>query len=290
MRRAAACLTFLMLAPAAGAQIRASEVASVSQIVDGTTIVVQYSRPRVKGRMPVFGSKLAHWGETWTPGANYATTLDVDHAVSIDGHAVPKGKYSMWMVLKQDGNWTMVLEPKFRIFHMDPPDSSVEQIRFPIRAESAAITETLTWSFPAYDASSATFEFRWADRRVAMQIAVPPSLRVELAAADAAPYLGRYAYEEPVPNAPAKKSTFVVFHDAGVMKARWEPNDQYMQTFALIRIGADTFAPGLYENGRIYEVLRPDMIFTFSRTNGRVASLEVRYDDDSLGGRATRLP
>jgi len=284
-------LVALALALPAHAQIRASEVASVMQTIDGTTITVQFSRPRVRGRTPTFGSRLAHWGETWTPGANFATTFDVDRPVTLDGHAVPKGKYSVWMVLRQDGDWTLVLDPRAHIFHMDPPDSTAQQIRFGVRAVPGPFTETLTWSFPEYTASGATLAFQWATTRVAMQVGVAPSLRVELPAAEAAPYVGRWAYEEPNDKGPPKKSTFTVFHDGGVMKARWEPNDAYMDTFALIRLAPDTFAPGLYDkDGRIYEVLRPDMTFTFSRANGAVASLEVRYGDDSLGGRATRIP
>ena len=124
-----------------------------------------------------------------------------------------------------------------------------------------------------------------------MAVGVEPSLRVELPAADAAPYVGRYAYEEPVPNGAPRRSTFVVFHDGGVLKARWEPNDEYMGTFALIRLAPDTFAPGLYDKeGRIYEVLRPDMTVTFTRGSGRVTGLEVRGEDDSLAGKATRSP
>ena len=90
-------LTSLVALPGHGhAQVRASELAIVSQTIDGTVITVEYSRPRVRGRSPVFG-KLVTWGEVWTPGANWATTLDVSKDVTIDGHPLPRGKYSVWM-------------------------------------------------------------------------------------------------------------------------------------------------------------------------------------------------
>jgi len=67
--------------------------------------------------------------------------------------------------------------------------------------------------------------------------------------------------------------------------------DDYMKKFALIRIGPDTFAPGLYdEKGELYEVLRPDLIVEFTRTNGRGTSLELRDDQDKSQGRAVRDP
>ena len=87
--------------------MRASEFATLSQTVDGTTITVEYSRPRTRGRSPVYGTPIVAWGEVWTPGANWATTLDVSNDVAINGHPVPKGKYSVWMEVEQ-GDWTVI--------------------------------------------------------------------------------------------------------------------------------------------------------------------------------------
>jgi len=42
-----------------------------------------------------------------------------------------------------------------------------------------------------------------------------------------------------------------------VLKGAFDPMDDYMKSFALIRVGPDAFAPGLYdEKGAIYEVMR----------------------------------
>ena len=95
---------------------RLSEEASVSQTVDGTRISVEYFRPRARGRDPLFG-KVVHWNETWTPGANWATTLEVNKDIKLDGHALAKGRYSVWMVPRQAGNWTLVLDPQHRRWH-----------------------------------------------------------------------------------------------------------------------------------------------------------------------------
>src|SRR6185369_7549939 len=84
------------LPAAVHAQLRASALASVSQMLDGTTITVAYSRPRARGRTleRVFSGN-GEWGKPWTPGANMATTLDVTRDVSLNGHAVAKGTYSV---------------------------------------------------------------------------------------------------------------------------------------------------------------------------------------------------
>ena len=92
--RLAAAFAIGLLAPRtpALAQVRASEIGSMTQFLDGTKITIQYSRPRLRGRDPVFGTRAVHWGEVWTPGANFATTFEVDKNIKLDGHPVPKGK------------------------------------------------------------------------------------------------------------------------------------------------------------------------------------------------------
>src|SRR5690349_18001756 len=116
-----------------GAQIRASEIGSMSQTIDGTVITMEYSRPRARGRDPLFGTKAVHWDETWTPGANWATTFHVNKPVKINGYPVAKGKYSVWMKVKEKGPWTFILEPDNHRYHMEPPDSSAKQIRIPVK-------------------------------------------------------------------------------------------------------------------------------------------------------------
>ncbi len=272
------------------AQIRASELATVAQTIDGTRITIDYSRPRARGRKEIFGTQDVGWNEVWTPGANFTTTLETTSDVKLDGHAVPKGKYSVWLVVRQSGPWSFVLDPRPHLFHMRHPDSTATQIRFPVRAESAPFTEVLTWSFPDIRATGATLAMSWINTRVSVEVDVPPSLVVELPVAAAAPYLGRYTFEPMSREDSAKKKQdqVVVTYENGVLKGRFDPNVPYMNTFALIRIGPDSFAPGIYEKGVIYEVLRPDMIFDFTRAGDRATAVELRDADDKLEGRATR--
>ena len=276
----------------ANAQIRASELGSITQVIDGTKISVTYSRPRTRGRQQLFGSKVAHWGEVWTPGANWATVLEVSRDVTLNGQAVPKGKYSVWMVLRERGDWTTVLDPNSRIFHMDPPDSSAKQIRISTPVDQAPAVDVLTWSMPALTASGGTLTMQWGTTRATLTVAVTPTLEVTTPVADAQAYVGRYEYREVKPSpGTSGVSAFIVTYENGTLKARWEPNDDYMQTFALIRVGPDIFTPGLYDRtGAIYEVLRPDMMFTFRRVDGQPLTFSVRGLDDDLEATGTRQP
>jgi hypothetical protein len=233
------------------------------------------------------------WNEVWTPGANYATTLETSRDITLDGHAVPKGNYSVWMVVRKSGPWTFVLDPRAKLFHMEHPDSTSTQIRFDVRPQTGPFTEALTWSFPDVRSTGATLVMSWATTRVPIDVGVEPSLVAELPAADAAPYLGRYTF---VPmtkedSAKSRQDALVVTYEGGILKGQFDPNDPYMQKFALIRIGPDVFAPGVYDDaGMIYEVLRPDLTVEFTRENGRGTAVELRDDGDKLQGRAVRNP
>lgn len=267
------------------AQVRASELGSVSQVIDGTKITVEYSRPRSRGRDPLFGTRAVRWDEVWTPGANYATTLEVDKPVKLNGNPVAKGKYSVWMVVRKSGLWTVVLEPKVKLFHMDPPDSTSAQIRFPARVEAVPFTDVLSWSMPELTMSGGTLAMQWERIRVPIKVEVEPSLITTIAASEAEPYLGEWTFtEQDSAGKPTKVLQLTITHEDGTLKARWTPDDPYFKKFALVRIAPDWFAPGIYDKGEIYEVLKPDVVVEFSRENGRVSGFLIRDMADNVWG------
>jgi hypothetical protein len=276
----------------ASAQVKASELGTMSQVIDGTKISMEYSRPRVRGRNPLFGTKAVHWGEVWTPGANYATTLETDRGITLDGHAVPKGKYSVWFVVRQSGDWTMVLDPKWRQFHNMPPDSTPSQIRFAVRAKEGPFTEVLTWSMPDLRVNGGTLAMNWERVAVALNVAVSPSYRTTMPLADAQPFLGRYDFMEVDSTGKVTKtSPLVLDYENGTLKGRVGLWNNYLGHFAMIRVAPDWFVPGVYDkNGEIYEVLRPDVTIEFTRDAGRPMTFEWRGDDDKVFAKGTRVP
>jgi hypothetical protein len=270
------------------AQIRASELQSVSQTVDGTTIRLTYSRPRMRGRWPIFGTKAVQWGEVWTPGANWATLFETNRDLTVGSARVPKGKYGVWFVVRKDSAWTMLLDPKWKQFHEDHPTPNSTQIHVPLRVDSADVEDVLTFSFPSISANGGTLAMRWARTRVSADFTVTPTLSDLLPEKEAAPYVGTYGLRGPKDK--ADSGQMIVTYEGGGLKARFEPEDPYMKTFALMRVGANVFTAGLYEKGVIYEVLKPDMMFTFSMASGKPTTFEVRRDDDSLEFMGRRKP
>lgn len=278
----------LTLAPAFGsAQVRASELASVSQTVDGTRLDLEYSRPRLRGRDSVFGGEV-RWSEVWTPGANWATTLEASKDITINGHAVPKGKYSVWMVVRPE-HWTFMLDPRPRLFHMAHPDSAANQIRFDIDPVSAPFTETLTWSFPVVTTKGATLAMTWGALQVPLQVDVTPTYALTMPAEKAKPYLGtwdfKWAEAEAGDTIPTTMTlTYVDGSLIGTFTpALWPGADRII----MIARKEDLFLPGWLAKGELYDV-ETSMGMEFRRKSGKAVSFEVRDEKDGLMAKGTR--
>ena len=197
--RSAACggLTLsLALAGGVHAQIRSSERGSVSQTVDGTVITVDYARPQIRGRDSIFGTKgkaVVYWGENWTPGANWATTLELNRPVKLNGQDVPAGKYSVWFE-PQQGEWTVNVHKNPRLFHTQRPGAGEWFVSFKVTPQTVAERlEVLEFDFPRVGRDGATLRMHWANLVLPLEFVVQPS-RPERRLSDAqmAPYVGSY--------------------------------------------------------------------------------------------------
>lgn len=105
-------VTFMLLpnlSEAQDAKPRPSPKASVTQRIGADTdVVIDYSRPAVKGRK-IWGD-LVPYGMypgnkyskekpyPWRAGANENTTIEFNHDLLIEGKAIPAGKYGIHMV------------------------------------------------------------------------------------------------------------------------------------------------------------------------------------------------
>jgi hypothetical protein len=288
----------------APAQILASENASVSQTVDGTIATVRYARPRARGRANLFGSRV-RWGEIWTPGANRATLLEVSNDVVLEGRAVPKGKYSVWVVV-QPGEWEMVLDRDTTLFHTQGPKQRAGQLRFPVKREKRAFMEALTWWFPEVGSRRATLAFQWDTVYVPLRIEVKPSYTTVVLPEVARHVVGTYRMQmEPEPTskdttlaAPVETNAtnmrFTIRQQGDELRGEMDPpmyvtEDGYRDWILLPKGHTGWFSLGRMDKGEIIEVV-DFVLIQFDQAGERARGFEIRATNDELLGKGTRVP
>jgi DUF2911 family protein len=281
---------FVLLPVVASGRVSAQSLASpfgtVSQKIDSTVVTIEYYRPSVRGRA-IFGA-LVKWGEVWTPGANWATTLEVTHDVRIEGQPLPKGKYSLWMIpaVKPD-SWTVVVNRAARRFHVIRPDKKEDELRLRVATDSAPHLEVLTFSFPVVTRTGATLAFQWAGTMAPMRLEIVSSRPAIAAAHPWSSYAGVYEL-----GAAGSAIRYEVIERAGGLWVRTAPDavEVGLDTeFDLLPAGGDTFHPRQYKNGKLIGV-EADELIVFRLDGARATGFEVRgIAENKVLARGTRV-
>lgn len=269
------------------AQVRGSEQARVTQTVDGTTISVDYARPRARGRAPIFGGAVVDWGHLWTPGANWATTFEFSKDVELNGHAVPQGKYSVWVIPNPD-EWEIILDPNHHLFHLERPTLTDQQLRISATPVEGAYTEVLTFSFPAVRSDGTDLVFQWGTTYVPMHVAVESTQKFTVEPEEAAPYPGVYEVVwvgpplEDIPEAerPRAKSRMELTYSDRRLTARWDlggnqADENGVVGVLMVPVSNQVFHPGWMQDGELYET-ETDLWVEFVVEEGVATGFQLR--------------
>ena len=125
---------------------RPSPPAKVSEkISSGAAISIDYSQPSVKGR--TIGKDLEPKGEAvWRTGANEATIFETDKAVTINGKALPAGKYSLFTIAGKD-EWTIIFNKTWNQWGAYDYKQADDILRVKAKAATAAaLAEKMTFT------------------------------------------------------------------------------------------------------------------------------------------------
>jgi len=271
------------------ARIRGSERAVVTQTVDGTTISVDYARPRARGRDPVFGAEggIVDWGHIWTPGADWATTFEFSSDVELNGQPVPQGKYSVWMIAQPD-LFEVILDPNHRVFHMARPSPTEEQIRTSAVPVEGPFAEVLTFSFPAVRSDGVDLVFQWGTTQVPMHVSVRSTQTLTVEAEAAEPYPGVCDVvmlgppNESIPPAErwAARSQMELIYSGGYLTASWDvggnqADENGVLGVMMIPVSDQVFHPGWLQDGELYET-EMDIWVEFVVEGGSAISFQMR--------------
>jgi len=229
----------------------------------------------------------------WTPGANWATTLEVDRDVRIEGQPLPRGKYSMWMIpaVKREP-WTVVLSRSARRFHVARPDAKDDQLRFRVSADSATHVEMLTFSFPLVTRTGGTLAFQWAETVVPMRLEVQSARPPVVAAHPWSSYVGLYELRAAQDPATAPGIRYEIIERGGGLWVRTTADavEPGLDTeFDLMPSGGDDFHPRQYKHGALIGD-EMDEVITFQFAGERATGFEIRgIAEDKILSRAIRV-
>jgi len=150
-----------------------SQRSTVVQNVALTEITVHYGRPVARGRTLFADSGLVPYGQIWHPGADSATRISFSRDVLLDGKAVKAGEYSLWLLPRAVGPWTLILSAAAHVFHTPYPGESRDALRLDIAPIRTAHMETMAIYFPVVLRDEAEFRIHWGELAVPVRLKAP---------------------------------------------------------------------------------------------------------------------
>ena len=135
---------------------------------NGKTISVDYSSPRLKGR--TVGKEVAPYGEVWRTGANEATSFVTTANLTVDGHDVPAGSYTLFTLPTAD-KWTLIINKHTGEWGIPYHYESEELARVPMQVSSTpAPVENFTISFEQ-GGDKCTLQLSWGNTQASATFA-----------------------------------------------------------------------------------------------------------------------
>lgn len=146
--------------------------------VGGKWIEVSYGRPIKRGRDlwgagPTYGKFLNHGAPVWRAGADISTYLMSDLALVFNGKTVPAGGHTLFIDLKSERDWTLIVSDWQPQQRFNPGDRTKLWGAFGYtRAKDVArapmtltrtpfVTEELVWEFLDMSDTGGTLALRW---------------------------------------------------------------------------------------------------------------------------------
>ena len=160
----AAALLISSVAFAQEGKAKPSPAATATGKIGYKTVTIAYAQPAVKGR-EVWG-KLVPYNEVWRTGANDATTFEVDKDVMIEGQALKAGKYGLFTIPTEGGEWTIIFNSVAKQWGAYSYDASKDVLRVKVKSEkSETMMERMT-----FDVKDNQVHLMWENLAVAFKV------------------------------------------------------------------------------------------------------------------------
>ncbi len=141
-----------------------SPAATATGKIGDKTVTIAYAQPAVKGRK-IWG-ELVPFDKVWRTGANDATTFEVDKDVKIEGQALKAGKYALFTIPTEGGEWTIIFNSVAKQWGAYSYDATKDVLRVKVKSQkSDEITESMT-----FDIKGNMVNLTWENLRVAFKV------------------------------------------------------------------------------------------------------------------------
>jgi hypothetical protein len=148
----------LAMATAPLAAQRASPRDTAQATLGGATLLIDYSRPSMRGR-EIFGG-LVPFGQPWRAGADRATHFTTDKALAFGSTTVPAGTYTLHILPISTTAWKLIISKKTDIWGIPYPEGQ-DLVRLDMQvSQIAAPVEMMEWRVEAQGAGGA-LRLRW---------------------------------------------------------------------------------------------------------------------------------
>ena len=157
-----------------------SPKAKVQQTVGLTEVHIEYSRPSMRERTIFAADGLVPFGEMWRTGANASTKIEFSDDVTINGEALPAGKYALYTIPGAE-SWTIIFH-KNTSYNGTGGNSytpSEDALRITAKPNEIVLpVETFTISVDNISATNADLNLTWENTLVSMIIGVEVESKV----------------------------------------------------------------------------------------------------------------
>lgn len=134
-----ATMTISMNAFAQDTKKPASPPATATGKIKDANITIAYSSPSVKGRT-IWGG-LEAYNKVWRAGANEATTFETDKNITVQGKPLPAGKYSFFLIPKENGTWTAIFNKEPKQWGAYKYEESKDALRVDVKTKALPTTQ-----------------------------------------------------------------------------------------------------------------------------------------------------
>lgn len=145
---------------------RTSPDRGVYEKVGYTGVEITYGSPRVNNRK-IWGN-IVPYDEVWRAGANNATRIDFSEDVEIMGNILPRGKYALFVIPREKGNWTVIFNSDYDQWGAFSYDSSLDILAVEVKPTKTDYQESLTYNIDSTDDDLGEISMTWEKKKIVL--------------------------------------------------------------------------------------------------------------------------